>query len=538
MRLLLGGRNFASISEFLHRNCISGPEIIHNAPPAVLYEHAVRSDPGTVLLNTGALCTRSGIKTGRSPSDKRVVKEPEFENDVDWGDVNRPLSNESFSAVKHIATSHLSSLPKLFVVDGYAGWDPRGRKKVRVICERPYHALFMNIMMIRPSPEELENFGEPDFTIFNSGTRCADPTLPGLATGTCVGLSFKRKEMTILGTEYAGEMKKGVFTYMMYTTMKEGDLPLHASMNKAKDGSTTLFFGLSGTGKTTLSADVNRALIGDDEHVWTSDRGCYNIEGGCYAKCVNLSPEKEPEIWNAIRFGSIVENVIHDEHRVADFTNVSLTENTRCAYPLEHIPGAQIPAVGDHPTNIIFLTCDAFGVLPPVSKLTPEQASYHFISGYTAKVAGTEIGVTEPKVTFSACYGGPFLVMHPMRYAERLAERLRTHQAKAWLINTGWTGGKYGVGKRISLAHTRAIIDQIHSGELSRLGKFEVLPKFGLEHCVEAPGLPASVLSPRVAWNNDAQYNATLDDLAAKFAKNFSKYAARVTDEVKAAGPN
>src|SRR6478752_1998428 len=356
--------------------------------------------------------------------------------------------------------------------------------KVRVICSRPYHALFMHTMLIRPTREELTRWGTPDFVIYNAGAFPANRLTTGMGSTTSIDLSLEDRQLVILGTEYAGEMKKGVFTVANYFAPKRGLLSMHCSATAdRKTGRSSLLFGLSGTGKTTLSADPKRDLIGDDEHVW-SDDGIFNIEGGCYAKAINLSAENEPDIFQALRFGAVLENVILDEDHSVDFTATTITENTRGAYPIEFIQSARIPCVADHPSDIIFLTCDAFGVMPPVSTLTPEQAMYHFISGYTAKVAGTEVGVTEPQATFSPCFGGPFLVWHPSKYAELLAEKMQQHHAKVWLVNTGWSGGSYGVGARVKLKHTRAIIDAIHSGTLAA-AKTERDPVFGFEVVTE-----------------------------------------------------
>jgi ATP-dependent phosphoenolpyruvate carboxykinase len=366
-----------------------------------LYEEALYSEKGTIITSSGALVTDSGDKKGRSPKDKRIVEEPSTANDIWWGPVNFKMSENSFMVNRERAIDYLNTREKLFVFDGFAGWDPKYRIKVRVVCARAYHALFMNNMLIRPSPAELADFGEPDFTIFNAGGFPANRFTTGMTSTTSVSLNFHRREMVILGTQYAGEMKKGIFTVMHYMMPRRGVLSLHSSANEGRDGDVSLFFGLSGTGKTTLSADEHRMLIGDDEHCW-SDQGVFNIEGGCYAKTIDLSSEKEPEIFGAIRFGSVLENVVYNpDTRVVDYSDDSKTENTRCAYPIEYIPNAKIPCIGGHPKNIILLTCDAFGVLPPVSKLTPEQAMYHFMSGYTAKIAGTEEGVTEPQATFS-----------------------------------------------------------------------------------------------------------------------------------------
>ena len=426
----------SQIKEQLHKEAgIDYSKYIkRNASPAVLYEDALKYE-SAAISSSGALINSSGEKTGRSPKDKRLVDNIDG---VWWGgnSPNIPLSENTFMINRERAIDYLNTKDRLYVFDGFAGWDLEHRLKIRIVCSRAYHALFMNNMLIRPTKEELENFGHPDFTVFNAGQFPANRYTTGMTSTTSVSIDFKRGEMVILGTQYAGEMKKGVFTVMHYLMPKAGVLSLHSSANEGKEGDVSLFFGLSGTGKTTLSADPHRALIGDDEHVWTS-KGVFNIEGGCYAKCVGLSGEKEPEIFNAIRFGSVLENVVYEpKTRQVDYESTDLTENTRCAYPIEFIPGAKIPCIGGHPKNIILLTCDAFGVLPPVSKLTPEQAMYHFISGYTAKIAGTEQGITEPTATFSACFGQPFLVWHPTKYATMLAEQMKQHKANAWLINT------------------------------------------------------------------------------------------------------
>ncbi|KAJ1802996.1 Protein kinase C-like 1, partial [Coemansia sp. RSA 2598] len=462
----------------------------------------------------GALIARSGKKTGRSPRDKRVVEEASTVDDVWWGPVNKKLSEESFAINYETAVNYLNTRDRLYVFDGFAGWDPKYRIKIRVVCARAYHALFMNNMLIRPTAEELENFGEPDFTIINAGQFPANRFTKGMTSPTSVAISFERKQMVILGTEYAGEMKKGVFTVMHYLMPKAGVLSLHSSCNEGPDGDVSLFFGLSGTGKTTLSADPRRMLIGDDEHVWT-ETGVFNIEGGCYAKTIDLSAEKEPEIFNAIRFGSVLENVVYDEAtRVVDYSDKSITENTRCAYPIEYIPNAKVPCIGGKPQNIVLLTCDAFGVLPPVAKLTPAQAMYHFISGYTAKIAGTEEGVTEPEATFSACFGQPFLVWHPVKYAQMLAQKMQENNVNVWLVNTGWNGGAYGVGKRISLKYSRAIIDAIHSGELEN-AQYANYGVFNLQIPTAVSDVPAKVLDPSQAWEGTSEeFDATISKLA------------------------
>lgn len=509
--------------------------VLRNPSRAILYEDAVRYDEGQIT-SAGAIVARSNAKTGRSPKDKRLVDDAASTNDIWWGPVNIKLSPQSFRLNRKRAIDYLSTCPRIYVIDGYAGWDAQHRIKVRVIASRPYHALFMQNMLIRPSEDELAVFGKPDYVIFNAGAFPADEEVPGVTSETSVCLNFESGELVILGTEYAGEMKKGVFTIMHYLMPRRGVLSMHCSANEGDRGDVTLFFGLSGTGKTTLSADPRRKLIGDDEHCWT-EKGVFNIEGGCYAKCINLSAEKEPEIFAALRFGTVLENVIlQPETRVANFADAQLTENTRASYPIEFIPSAKIPCLGGHPKNIILLTCDAFGVLPPVSKLSPEQLMYHFISGYTAKVAGTEQGVKEPEATFSACYGAAFLVWHPMKYAQLLADKMQHHAAGAWLVNTGWTGGSYGTGSRIKLAHTRAIIDAIHSGELAK-APTQTEPTFGLAIPKSCPSVPGEILAPQTSWRDKAAYSETAAKLAELFKQNFASYADRATKQVQGAGP-
>ena len=516
---------------------ISGPQILRNLSPAVLYEEAIRFDKKTSISASGALVAYSGEKTGRSPRDKRVVKQAPSEDDVWWGPVNFPLEPLSFKINRERAIDYLQTRERLYVVDGFAGWDPAVRLRIRVICSRPYHALFMRNMLIRPTQEELECFDRPDYVIFNAGAFPANRLTQGMSSTTSVDLSFEDREMVILGTEYAGEMKKGVFTIMNYLMPKQGQLPMHCSATMAKGSSeTSLFFGLSGTGKTTLSADPHRVLIGDDEHVW-SNRGVFNIEGGCYAKAIDLTPESEPDIFQALQFGAVLENVVLDaEERIVDFKDARITQNTRGAYPIEFIKTSQVPCMGGHPTQVIFLTCDAFGVLPPVAKLTREQAMYYFLSGYTAKVAGTEVGVTEPQVTFSACFGAPFLVWHPTVYARLLAGKLERHQAQVWLVNTGWSGGGYGVGSRMKLSYTRAIVDAINSGALDS-APTERDEHFGFAQVTNCSGVPGEVLQPAKAWSNPDAYRETATKLAALFRKNFEKFGQQAGPEVIAAGP-
>jgi phosphoenolpyruvate carboxykinase (ATP) len=521
----------------LDKQGISIAEIHRNASPAFLYEAALRFEKGSTISATGALIAYSGKKTGRSPTDKRVVDEPETRDDVWWGNVNIKLDPHSFLVNRERAVDYLNTRERLYVIDGYAGWDPKHQLKIRVICARAYHALFMHNMLIRPTTDQLASFGEPDYVIYNAGGFPANRHTAGMTSNTSVDLSFARREFVILGTDYAGEMKKGVFTIMNYLMPKQGILSMHCSATQARDGGdSSVLFGLSGTGKTTLSADTKRLLIGDDEHCWT-DNGIFNIEGGCYAKVIKLSKEQEPDIWNALSFGAVLENVVYEStSHLVDYDNTSITENTRGSYVLDTIPNAKLPALAGHPRNVIFLTADAFGVLPPVSKLTPGQAMYHYISGYTAKVAGTEVGVKDPEPTFSPCFGGPFLVWHPTKYAEMLAEKLRKHSAQTWLVNTGWSGGPYGVGSRMKLKYTRAIIDAIHSGALLD-APTQVDPVFGLAVPTSCPDVPSEMLQPRNTWADKAAYDEKAKKVASLFRENFKKYESQASAEVRAGGP-
>jgi phosphoenolpyruvate carboxykinase (ATP) len=434
-----------------------------------------------------------------------------------------PLSSDSFEKNRTLAIDYLKGRERIYVVDGWAGWDPRYRLSIRIICSRPYHALFMHNMLMRPTEKELETFGEPDYVIFNAGAQAADESVDGVDSDASVAINFEKSEFVILGTQYAGEMKKGVFSIMHYLMPEKGVLSMHCSANLGDDKDVSIFFGLSGTGKTTLSADPKRFLIGDDEHCW-SEQGVFNIEGGCYAKAINLTEEQEPDIYRAIRFGTVLENVVYGENdRKVDYTDNSLTENTRASYPIHYIPNTVEPCVGGHPTNIIFLTCDAFGVLPPVSRLSPEQAMKQFLAGYTAKVAGTEIGVTEPEATFSACFGAAFLVRHPKVYGEMLAKKMEAHGTNAWLVNTGWSGGGYGVGERMKLAWTRSIIDAIHDGSLAE-AKTAADPFFGLNIPAQCEGVPADILNPKNTWTDASAYDTAAKKLAQLFADNEAKF--------------
>lgn len=510
---------------------------LRNAAPSFLYMEAIRHEPTSSISDAGALIAYSGEKTGRSPQDKRIVKNSESQDDIWWGEVNIAIDEDTFQTNRERAIDYLNICERIYVVDAFAGWDPNERIKVRVICTRPYHALFMHTMLIRPTDEELESFGEPDFTIYNAGRFPANRHTEGMTSKTSIDVCFEDKEMVILGTEYAGEMKKGVFTLMHYLMPKKGHLSMHcsATADPETDRSAVLF-GLSGTGKTTLSADPNRLLIGDDEHVWT-DQGIFNIEGGCYAKAIDLTKENEPDIFDALHFGAVLENVVYDEKHHVDFTDTSITQNTRGAYPIEFIRNAKVPCVAGQPTDIIFLTCDAFGVLPPVAKLSEEQAMYHFISGYTAKVAGTEMGVTEPQATFSACFGAPFLVNHPSRYAELLAEKMKDHKVNVWLVNTGWSGGGYGVGSRIKLKYSRAIVEAIYGGKLADAPSVTDV-NFGFETITSCPEVPDTVMIPRNAWADTSVYDSAAVQLAGLFRDNFQRYADGTSAEIQAGGPS
>ncbi|NNC94676.1 MAG: phosphoenolpyruvate carboxykinase (ATP), partial [Chitinophagales bacterium] len=494
------------------------------------------NEQGTAISNTGALLVYSGEKTGRSPKDKRVVRHPDSEKNIDWGSVNIELDEHTFNVNHERAMDYLNSRERLYVVDAYAGWDEKYRIKVRIVCTRAYHALFMQNMLIMPTSEELANFGDPDYVIFNAGGFPANRYTSKMTSKTSIDVNLEKKEIVILGTEYAGEMKKGIFSVMNYLMPLKDVLPMHCSANVGEKGDVSVLFGLSGTGKTTLSADPKRKLIGDDEHCWTDD-GIFNIEGGCYAKAIDLSPEKEPDIYNAIRFGTVLENVIYNQvTRKVDYSDTSITQNTRVSYPINFIDNIQIPCMAGNANNVIFLTCDAFGVIPPVSRLTPEQASYHFISGYTAKVAGTEMGVTEPQATFSACFGAAFMMWHPNKYAELLAEKIKKHKAKAWLVNTGWSGGAHGVGSRMDLKYTRAIIDGIHNNDFDNVETVKD-EEFGFEIPLSCPGVPKEILVPRNTWKNKEEYDKVKEKLINLFQENFKQFEASVNPKIVSAGP-
>lgn len=486
-----------------------------------------------VLASSGALVVRTGAKTGRSPDDKYVVRSASTDHEVWWGHVNRPVEREAFDLLLARAVEHLGR-GDLFAFDGFAGASPAHRLPIRVFSERAWVSLFARTLFVRPTADEIAAGQLPAFTVVHAGS-CRAGGVSGVRSDAFVGIDFDRGIVLILGTEYAGEVKKSIFTVMNYLLPRRGILTMHCSANVGARDDTALFFGLSGTGKTTLSADPSRSLVGDDETAW-SDEGVFNLEGGCYAKCINLSRASEPQIWEAIRFGSVLENVVVDPRtREPDYRDSSITENTRATYPVEHIPGSRVPSVGPHPRHVIFLTADAFGILPPVAKLTPALAMYHFISGYTAKVAGTETGVTTPQATFSPCFGGPFLPLHPARYAALLGERLARHGSSSWLVNTGWTGGPYGVGQRMRIEVSRAVVSAIVSGALDRV-RFTPDPIFRVLVPDACPGAPATLLSPRATWRDPAAYDAQARELAALFVKNFEPYASAFSPDMRSAG--
>jgi phosphoenolpyruvate carboxykinase (ATP) len=523
----------------LQSHGIKVAKVYRNPSVAFLYEMALKEKTNTkasAIASNGALIAYSGAKTGRSPKDKHLVEEDLSKEDIWWGKINAPLSEEAFETNLEIALNFLNLRDKLFVIDGFAGWDPKRRIKCRVISPRPYHALFMHNMLIRPTALELAGFGEPDWVIYNAGQCPAVKRVPGVTSQASIDLNIKKKQFVILGSEYAGCMKKGIFTILNYLLPLNGVLSMHCSANEGVDGDTALFFGLSGTGKTTLSADPKRKLIGDDEHGW-DENGIFNFEGGCYAKTIKLSQQNEPEIWDAIRFGSVLENVVYDPTtRQVDYNDISITENTRVSYPIEFIDNAKIPCLGGHPRNIIFLTCDAYGVMPPISKLSPEQAMYHYISGYTAKVAGTEVGVTEPEATFSACFGAAFLVWHPMKYAQLLKEKMQKYNVNVWLVNTGWSGGGYGLGKRFSLKYTRAIVNAVLSGALDTV-EYVQDPTFGFKVPTACPDVPSEILIPHNTWADKSAYDQAAKKLASLFVQNFEQFKDGVTQDVLEAGP-
>ena len=506
-----------------------------NLTPAELYEHAVRRGEGVIVAN-GPFCAVTTPHTGRSPNDKFFVQEPGSSERIWWGKVNQPLAPEQFERLHADVVAHLNE-QELFVRDVFAGADPTYRLPIRFVTPNAWHALFVYNMFLRPGAGDLQSF-TPGFQVLHAPELQADPAVHGTKSGTFIVVSFAHKTILIGGTRYAGELKKSIFTILNYLLPARGVFPMHCSANVGEGGDVALFFGLSGTGKTTLSADPERKLIGDDEHGWSS-QGVFNFEGGCYAKVIRLSRDGEPEIYATTRrFGTVLENVVVDpETRAVDLDSDEITENTRASYPIHFIPNHIPGGMAGQPSHIVFLTCDAFGVMPPIARLTPAQAMYHFVSGYTAKVAGTERGVTEPKETFSACFGAPFLPLHPHVYAEMLGERIAEHGVQCWLVNTGWTGGPFGVGNRMRLSHTRAMIRAALSGGLDRV-PVRREPVFGLDVPQHVPGgVPDYVLDPRRTWTDPSAYDAQATRLAGLFRKNFEQFAERVHGAVREAGP-
>ncbi|MGC1472307.1 MAG: phosphoenolpyruvate carboxykinase (ATP) [Psychroserpens sp.] len=488
--------------------------------------------------SSGALAVKTGEFTGRSPQDRFIVKDDITKDRVWWGNINIPFESDQFQKLYDKVTAYLSG-KEIYVRDSYACADENYKLNIRVVNEYPWSNMFAYNMFLRPTAEELHGF-TPEWTIINAPGFMADPEVDGTRQHNFAILDFTRKIALIGGTGYTGEIKKGIFSALNFILpVFKNTLPMHCSANVGKDGDTAIFFGLSGTGKTTLSTDADRSLIGDDEHGWTNDNTVFNFEGGCYAKVINLSREQEPEIYDAIKKGAILENVIMDDKGVVDFKDTSITQNTRVSYPIHHIENIRVPSKGENPKNIFFLTADAFGVLPPISKLTPSQAAYHFISGYTAKVAGTEAGVVEPVPSFSACFGAPFMPLHPTKYAEMLSKKMKDSGVNVWLVNTGWTGGPYGVGTRMKLKYTRAMINAVLNGDLESYTyeKYHIHSVFGVAQPRSCPGVPKEVLSPRTTWNDDAAYYKTAFKLSNAFRENFKKFEEFASEEIRRGGP-
>ena len=513
----------------------TGATIHANLSTPALVEHAVSNGEGH-LAKHGPLVVKTGKFTGRSPKDKFIVRDAETEDTIWWGDVNQAMAPEHFANLKADFLAQLKTTEKLYVADLFGGSQPEQRVNVRVINQFAWHNLFIRTMLVRPTAEELADFA-PEYTIIYLPFFQADPQRHGCRGETVIAVSFTDKMILIGGTQYGGEMKKGVFGILNYLLPAKGVMPMHCSANIGPDGTSAVFFGLSGTGKTTLSADSTRTLIGDDEHGW-SDENVFNFEGGCYAKMINLSAEAEPEIFATTRmFGTLLENVVMDpDTRELDFADNSLAENSRGAYPIEFIPNASEKNLGPVPSNVIMLTADAFGVLPPIARLTPDQAMYYFLSGYTAKVAGTEIGVTEPEATFSTCFGAPFMPRHPSVYGNLLKERIARGGVQCWLVNTGWTGGKYGVGKRMPIKATRALLNAALDGSLND-AEFRKDPNFGFDVPVSVPGVDSAILDPRSTWADKEEFDRTAHKLVQLFVDNFAQFEAHVDEGVRQSAP-
>ncbi|MEM3170354.1 MAG: phosphoenolpyruvate carboxykinase (ATP) [Candidatus Nitrosotenuis sp.] len=511
---------------------ISPSKIHRNLNPEKLVEVAVQRNEG-IITSTGSLAVKTGKYTGRSPDDRFIVDDDETHDNVDWGKINHPFPIDRFDKILQKMKKFIEG-KEIFVFDGFVGASKENRLAIRIINDHAWQSLFARQLFVRPSAAELETH-EPEFTLMCINDFEALPEVDGTTSNVFILINLTKKLVLIGGTSYAGEMKKSMFTVMNYLLPKKGVFPMHCSANIGKNGDTALFFGLSGTGKTTLSADSNRMLIGDDEHGW-SDSGVFNFEGGCYAKCINLNQESEPQIWNAIKSGAVLENVVIDKQTLKpNFDDGSLTENTRAAYPLEYIPTAVFPSVGGHPKVIVFLTADALGVLPPLSRLTKEGAMYHFMSGYTSKLAGTERGIKEPKATFSECFGAPFMPRPASVYAKLLGEKIKSHNTIVYLINTGWSGGPYGVGKRISIKHSRAMVTAALTGALD-IVKYRHDDLFNLDVPTECPGVPSEVLDPKITWQDKDAYDLSAKKLAQMFVDNFKKFK-DASPEIIAAGP-
>ena len=518
----------------LEKYGINDASVHYQLSPEELHQITVDKNQG-VETSSGALAVNTGEFTGRSPKDRFLVKDDETKDRVWWGDINIPFDPEKFDSLYEKVVSYLSE-KEVYVRDAYACADEKYRLNIRVINEYPWSNLFAYNMFLRPEESELKNFKE-DWIVVNAPGFKADPEKDGTRQANFAILNFTKKIALIGGTGYTGEIKKGIFSALNYfLPVHKNTLPMHCSANIGPEGDTAIFFGLSGTGKTTLSADPNRKLIGDDEHGWTPEDTIFNFEGGCYAKVINLTEENEPDIYRAIKPGAILENVIINKDRDVEFKNTTITPNTRVSYPIYHIDNIAVPSIGKNPENIFFLTADAFGVLPPISKLTPGQAAYHFISGYTAKVAGTEDGIDEPQPSFSACFGAPFMPLHPTKYGEMLSKKMKDANVKVWLVNTGWTGGPYGTGSRMKLKYTRAMIDAALNGDLEEV-EFTQHPIFGLQMPQECKNVPSQVLNPRETWKDKEAYDAKAQKLANSFKANFKKFEENANEEILSGAP-
>jgi len=516
---------------------IKNAKVQYQLSPDQLHQISIEKGLGKEA-SSGALAVNTGEFTGRSPQDRFIVKDDVTKDRVWWGNINIPFDSDKFQKLYDKVVNYLSE-KEVFVRDSYACADPNYKLNIRVITEYPWSNQFAYNMFLRPTEEELENFA-PEWTIVNAPSFMADPEVDGTRQHNFAILDFTRKIALIGGTGYTGEIKKGIFSALNFILpVFKNTLPMHCSANVGKGGDTAIFFGLSGTGKTTLSTDPDRSLIGDDEHGWTNENTVFNFEGGCYAKVINLSAEQEPEIYEAIKKGAILENVIMNDQGVVDFEDTTITQNTRVSYPIYHIENIQKPSIGENPKNIFFLTADAFGVIPPISKLTPSQAAYHFISGYTAKVAGTEAGVVEPVPSFSACFGAPFMPLHPTKYADMLSKKMKDAGVNVWLVNTGWTGGPYGVGTRMKLKYTRAMISAVLNGDLGdyTYEDYHIHSVFGVAQPRSCPGVPSEVLSPRSTWKDDKAYYTMAFKLSNAFRENFKKYEAQASEEIRRGGP-